>query len=245
MHRNRVGVFLLKKIILVYSLIPFYALVFMCVLLITMFGSHAVTVMSEATPLGGRVCIIIDPGHGGEDGGTTSCTGVLESTINLEISLRLNDLFHLLGYETKIVRTSDQSVSITGDTIAARKASDLKQRVKLVNETDNSLLISIHQNHFPEEKYRGTQVFYPKTEGSDKLGRALQTAFVNNLNPDSKRKAKPAQGVYLMDNVSRTGVLIECGFLSNPEEEALLRSTDYQQKICCVIVTTVADFIGS
>ena len=115
---------------------------------ICIYGNKAVTAFNETDATNERMCIIVDAGHGGVDGGTTSCTGVKESTINLEIALRLNDFLHLLGIDTKMVRTTDTSVYTNGETIAAKKVSDLKERVKIVESTPNSLLISIHQNFF-------------------------------------------------------------------------------------------------
>lgn len=235
----------MKKKLSLRSFVPFYLFVFGLCLLATVFGSHAITVMSESIPLEGRHCIIIDAGHGGVDGGATSCTGVLESNINLEISLRLDDLLHLLGYDTSMIRTTDISVYTEGETIAVKKVSDLKQRVKLINEAENALLISIHQNHFSDSRYSGAQVFYPQTDGSEELARLMQSTFVSTVNPGSNRQVKKASGVYLMEHISCTGVLVECGFLSNPEEEAKLRSPEYQKELCCVIASTVGNYISS
>ena len=231
-----------RKINLVF--VPFYALMFLSLLLITLLGSNAITTMSQSAPLENRHTIIIDAGHGGEDGGATSCTGILESNINLEIALRLDDLMHFLGYKTTMVRTTDTAIHTQGNTIAARKASDLKQRVKLANETENALLISIHQNYFSDDRYSGAQVFYPTTTGSEELGKLLQRELVSSLNPGSKRQAKKASGVYLMEHIECTGVLIECGFLSNREEDRNLRSADYQKRLCCVIVSAVGRFLS-
>ncbi len=213
------------------------------VLLLSHFGSRAVTTMAEHTPPEREHIILIDPGHGGEDGGATSCAGILESTYNLDISQRLNDLFRLLGYETRMMRTTDTSIYTKGETIAQKKISDLKERVRITNETENALLLSIHQNQFSDSRYSGAQVFYP--EGSKDLAQAMQTALVKALNPGSSRKCKQSKGVYLMDHIQKPGLLIECGFLSNPEEEAKLRSKDYQQKLCCVIASTVDAFLSN
>jgi N-acetylmuramoyl-L-alanine amidase len=225
--------------------IPILALMGLITMFVGLLGNRTATTISKNAIQQGRHCIVIDAGHGGEDGGATSCTGILESTFNLEISLRLDSLFHLLGYSTQMVRTSDTAIHTQGETIAARKASDLKARVRLSNETENALLISIHQNYFTESRYSGAQVFYPKTEGSQALAKALQNAFREKLNPGSNRQEKPASGVYLMEHITCPGVLIECGFLSNPDEEASLRSPDYQKKICCVIVATVCGYFAS
>lgn len=232
----------MKKRVPVKKLLPLYAVVLIGCLCIAQFGSGAVTVMVENTPMEDRSCIVVDAGHGGIDGGATSCSGVLESQINLEIALRLNDLLLFLGYDTKMVRTTDTSIYSEGSTIAAQKVSDLKQRVKLVNETENALLVSIHQNTFPDGRYSGAQVFYAKDEASKNLAKELQSALISALNPGSKRKSKPSDGIYLMQNIDAPGVLIECGFLTNPEEEAKLRDADYQKKMVCVIGACISRF---
>lgn len=203
-------------------------------------GNRTVTVISENLSIDREHCIIVDAGHGGIDGGATSCTGKLESAYNLEIALRLNDLMHFLGYETKMIRTTDVSIYTKGETIAQQKISDLKERVRICNERENAVLLSIHQNNFSESRYSGAQVFYPNTEGSDRLAKQLQDGFTHL---GSTRQAKRAEGVYLMEHIRCPGVLIECGFLSNPEEEANLRSKAYQIKLCAVIAATVSNYL--
>lgn len=230
----------LKKLL---SIVLFYILIVSVILTATYWGSAATTAVAQIIPLERNHTVIIDAGHGGVDGGATSCTGKLESAFNLEISMRLNDLMHLLGVHTKMVRTTDVSVYTYGSTIAAKKASDLKNRVKFVNETDNALLLSIHQNTFSNSQYHGAQVFYSKNGEGDQLAEQLQTAFIQTINPGSNRKSKKADGIYLMEHIDKTGVLIECGFLSNVEEEAKLRSEVYQKQLCCVIATTVSNFL--
>lgn len=204
-------------------------------------GSRTVTVMAQKEPLDREHTIVIDAGHGGEDGGAVSCTGVTEKQINLEIALELNDLFHLLGHKTRMIRSDDRSVYTAGDTIARRKVSDLKERVRMVAETENAILVSIHQNLFPDARYSGAQVFY--SDEGQALAEELQTSFRQTINPGSNREIKQAKRVYLMEQIHCPGILVECGFLSNPEEEAQLRSKDYQQKICIVIASTVANHL--
>lgn len=222
-----------------------YIMTVVATIAIAQWGSRAVTVIAENLPVQREHCIIIDPGHGGEDGGATSCAGILESTYNLEISLRLNDLLHLLGYDTKMIRTTDTSVYTKGESIAQKKISDLKERVRIANETDGALVLSIHQNNFPDERYSGAQVFYPQTVGSQELAKQLQSALVNALNPGSRRQVKKAEGIYLMEHIQCPGVLIECGFLSNRQEEAKLRSEEYQKQLCCVIAATVGEYLSN
>ena len=208
-------------------------------------GSTVTSVVVQRLPVERDHTIVIDAGHGGEDGGATSCSGILESKYNLEIAQTLNDLFHLLGYHTIMVRTTDISVYTQGNTIAEKKISDLRQRVKLTNETENALLISIHQNTFPDSRYSGAQVFYGPSGDSAALAKKLQQVFCTSINPGSKRKAKTADGIYLMQQIQCTGVLVECGFLSNVQEEAALRTVAYQQKICCAIAATVSNYLAN
>lgn len=227
------------------GLLPFYLLAAIVCIGIAMWGSDSVTAAVQNTPVDREYTVVIDAGHGGIDGGATSCTGVLESQINLQIALRLNDLLRLLGMNTIMIRTTDTSVYTEGTTIAAQKVSDLKERVRICNETENAILVSIHQNIFPDSRYGGAQVFYAPTEGSQKLAGSLQAGFCSNLNPGSNRKPKCADSVFLLQNIRCTGVLVECGFLSNPEEEAKLRDAGYQQKLCCVIAGSLQEFLRS
>ena len=211
------------------------------VLLISAFlTDRAINVYNEYEQLKGRKCVIIDAGHGGIDGGAVSCTGVAESQINLSIAQRLNDMMHLLGINTYMIRTDDVSIYKSGNSIAAKKVSDLKERVRIVNETENAILISIHQNYYEDSRYYGAQVFY-NTDGT--LAKELQSVFVKTVNPGSNRKAKKADGVYLLQNVSCPAALIECGFISNDMEEELLRNPEYQKKLCSIIASVVSCYI--
>jgi len=223
----------------------FYLLTIFGILLGVHLGNRTVTVISEGFAYRSNVQIVIDPGHGGVDGGATSCTGKLESAYNLEIALRLNDLLRLMGYDTRLIRTEDISVYTKGETIAQKKISDLKERVRIANEREKALLISIHQNYFPDSQYAGAQVFYSPTEGSKLLAESLQLAFLQTINPGSHRQAKKSGGIYLMEHIRCPGILVECGFLSNPEEAVLLASTQYQQNVCCVIATAVSSYLSN
>lgn len=241
-HRDEWGVLSMKQGRVI-AWIPYYLLAAILVLGLAHGGSSAVTAVLQNGAVERVHRIVIDPGHGGIDGGATSCSGVHESQLNLEISLRLNDLFHLLGYETVMIRTTDESVYTEGTTIAAQKVSDLKERVRIVSETEGAILVSIHQNTFSDSQYSGAQVFYDGQGKGSALAKMLQSQMIASLNRGSRRSEKKASGVYLMEKIDCPGVLVECGFLSNPEEEAKLRSEAYQQKLCCVIVSTVSCYL--
>lgn len=225
------------------AFVPYYLLAAILMLSVAGGGSRAVTAAVQNGSVQRNHRIVIDPGHGGIDGGATSCTGVLESQLNLEISLRLNDLFHLLGYETVMIRTTDTSVYTEGNTIAAQKISDLKERVRMVAQTEGAVLVSIHQNTFSDSKYSGAQVFYDPAGKGSGLARILQQQLVTSLNPGSNRKEKKATGVYLMEHIESPAVLVECGFLSNAAEETKLRSGEYQRRLCCVIASSVSSYL--
>lgn len=202
--------------------------------------NYTVITWSEHTTVERQICIAIDAGHGGIDGGAVSISGIPESQTNLQIAQRLNDLFHLLGYQTIMLRNTDTSLHTDGSSISAQKASDLKHRVQIIAEQNATLLISIHQNTFSDKRYSGAQVFYHDDEKSINLAADLQNNLIQILNPGSKRKPKIAKGIYLMEHIPCPGILIECGFLTNAQEEALLQSDSYQKQLCCVIVATVS-----
>lgn len=202
----------------------------------------AIATVGESSPRAATV--VIDAGHGGEDGGAISVSGARESGINLEIALRLNDLLHLFGVPTVMTRTQDVSIHTTGETIAQKKVSDIRNRVALTEQTSGALLVSIHQNLFSEAKYRGAQVFYAQTEGSRALAERLQSQLAAQLDPNNHRVCKQAQDIYLMEHVSCTAVLVECGFLSNAAEEALLRDATYQKKLAATVAATIFSYIS-
>ena len=213
------------------------AAVLLCAAMLSRLGS-AIAVSTTQAP---APVVVIDAGHGGEDGGAISVSGIHESAINLEIALRLNDLLRFLGAETQMIRTEDVSVCTEGDTIAAKKVSDIRNRVAFVQNTPNAVLISIHQNHYSEGQYRGAQVFY--AAGSEDLAESLQAALIAQVDPRNHRACKPAKDIYLMEHVTCPAALIECGFLSNYAEEQLLRDDSYQKKLAAAIAGSLLAYL--
>lgn len=234
----------MKRRQILISLAPGYALVLSGLIIIGALGNRIVTTMSESLRNDRRHTVIIDPGHGGVDGGATSCSGVLESKINLDIALRLNDLMNLLGLKTIMIRDTDRSVYTKGETIGQKKISDLQERVRIINETENAILISIHQNTFSDEKYWGSQVFYANTDGSKDLAQQIQEQIKVCIAPDNNRRIKKSSGVYVMEHIRCTGVLLECGFLSNSKEESMLRDNEYQKMLCAVLGGVFAQYLS-
>lgn len=201
--------------------------------------SRQVAAMQEQPPV-----IVIDAGHGGEDGGAVAQGGIKESHLNLAIAQRVDDFLVFCGFETKMIRDSDISVhDESARSISQKKVSDLHNRVRTVNETPGALLLSIHQNKFPESRYFGAQVFYAGTNGSKELAQRLQQTLIAVADPANHRQAKAADTVFLMNKIQCTGVLVECGFLSNADEKAKLQDPTYQKKLTLAMATGLTGWL--
>ena len=186
--------------------------------------------------------VVIDAGHGGEDGGAVSPSGTVESGINLEIALRLDAVLGLYGTDTVLLRTEDVSLhDPDAQTLREKKASDLRNRAERVEAIPNALLVSIHQNTYTGSgRYHGAQVFYADAESSEALARHAQEILRQALDPQNTRQASKLPGaVYLMDHITCPAILVECGFLSNPEEDALLRTAGYQTKLAAALASAL------
>ena len=183
--------------------------------------------------------VVIDPGHGGEDGGAVSPGGVQESHINLAVSKQLRDLLRFAGVPTAMTREEDVTICDEGlGTIRARKASDIRNRVAIVNGTENAVLLSIHQNSLPSSTVtHGAQVFWNQQEGAEALAEAIQTSLNGSINVGNEKHTKQIPPtVYLMNHVTVPAVLVECGFLTNQEETRRLQDETYQRALAVSIV---------
>ena len=188
--------------------------------------------------------LIIDPGHGGDDGGAVSADGVQEADINLAIGNRLCAVSELCGIKTVMTRSTEEIAYPDGaDTIAARKVADQKQRVARINATPNAVLISIHQNQYPTPQPHGAQVLYAPTADSAAFGELMHDMLVTNLDPANRRVAAPiSDDIYLMKNIACPGVLVECGFLSNPDELARLQTDAYQIQLSMAMLSSYLQY---
>ena len=188
--------------------------------------------------------LIIDAGHGGEDGGAISSNGVIESNINLAIARRLDILAGFYGVPSIMLRTDDSSLhDETARTLREKKVSDLHNRVAMISEVSNGTLISIHQNSYPNGKYSGAQVFYSNEALSASWAECTQELLRYTLNQKNQRLAKVIpDSIYLMNHISCPAILIECGFLSNSTEEQLLQSGSYQTKIAAAIMASYLQY---
>lgn len=187
--------------------------------------------------------ILLDPGHGGVDGGGVSRSGALEKDINLSISMKTKEQLSKAGFTAIMTREHDKGLYTDDGTIRKKKIEDLNNRCNMKRESNCDLFISIHQNLFPESKYKGAQVWYADNDESRKLAAILQKNLREGLDPENNRVQKPAGNAYkILRCETMPSVIIECGFLSNAEEESKLKSEDYQNKIAEVITKSVKEY---
>ena len=223
-------------------------LLFLCFSVIFRQGSSVQTMAVPAAGEGGAdYTLILDAGHGGEDGGAVAADGTEEADINLAIALAMEDSARLLGIQPVLTRREDISVhNSSAVTLREKKVSDLKNRAALCAETPGSVLVSIHQNMLPGSPgVGGAQVFYNGLPGSQELAAAIQTALnaaVNQNHPKSPKEI--GSGVYLMEHAGCPAVIVECGFLSNPGETAQLKDPAYQKKVAVVILSAVVEHLS-
>lgn len=191
------------------------------------------------------IIVILDAGHGGEDGGCVAYDNTLEKDINLQITDKISFMFDIFGINYVQIRTEDISVGDNDlQSIKARKTSDIMKRFDTVNSYPNSVLLSIHQNMYSVEKYSGTQVFYsPNTDESKILADSIQTVIKNNLQQDNDRQPKASgDSIYLLYRAKRPSVMVECGFFSNMSELEKLKTPEYQIQMAYFITKGLINY---
>ena len=195
-------------------------------------------------------CVVIDAGHGGEDGGASSAAGLAEKEVNLAVALALRDLCEAAGIPVVMTRTEDKLLYDRNvDFHGRKKVLDLAARRIIAEETaathgGNSLFVSIHMNAFPQTQYSGMQVWYGTGDPrSAEIAGAIQTAS-SALMPDNTRKIKAAgSNIYLLDRIQTPAVLVECGFLSNPAEAERLSREEYRYALAAAIFGAVTPYV--
>lgn len=190
--------------------------------------------------------VVIDPGHGGKDPGKVGVNGAKEKDVNLRIAFALGNELIKSGYKVVMTRTIDQAV---GSAERFSKIGDLNARCKIINDTytsnENSLMISIHQNSFAQQSVHGAQSFYyQRSEKSRQLAEIIQNRLNEEINAPKQKKAKPNDSYYMLINSKCPGAIVECGFLSNPEEAAKLINEEYQKKLAEIIKVCLDEYFG-
>lgn len=192
--------------------------------------------------------VIIDAGHGGPDGGTSSDDGTLEKDLNLQIAHKLNAVLQSMGIETVMTRTEDVSIhDDDAETIRQKKVSDLKNRLSIINNTDDAVFVSIHQNHYSSSKFSGAQIFYSKNNPlSQKLADSVRLSIVSYLqNSNTREIKKSGSEIYLLNNAQPPAIMVECGFMSNYAETQNLKNEAYQQKLAFTIAIGITDYFSN
>jgi len=204
------------------------------------------TISNEKLQRGNRI-ILIDAGHGGMDGGTSSKTGTIEKNINLNIAIKLKTKLQNAGYQVVMTREEDKGILSSSGTIREKYKEDLRNRYDLKKSSNCDMFISIHLNYFTQSKYYGAQVWYSNYKDSLGLASIIQKNFRIDIDQNNKRVQKPAKNAYkiLRENDNMPSVIVECGFLSNYEEEQKLKSEEYQQKIAESISKSVNEFFSA
>ncbi len=211
-------------------------------LVIYSFAAEEVT-PTVVLPVTNKV-IVLDPGHGGPDPGAIGKSGIFEKDINLDIVLKLQGFLEQSGCITQLTRAIDESIHDKDkNSIRRKKNSDLKNRKNIIDTSQANAYISIHLNSFPEEQYKGVQSFYPRdSEDSKRLAKSIQKELKSTLQINDNREALPIGDVYLMKDTKIPSVIVECGFLSNPEEEKNLSTEEYRKKIAWGIYLGIMNF---
>ncbi len=218
----------------------FVLMLFACVLLSLIFLFRGAARLDSAAS-GGLCTLVIDPGHGGFDGGAISDDGSKESDINLAIARKLRSLSELIGQPQTMTRSDD---SIHSDYAAYSEHEDLERRTVLINETPGAVLISIHQNDFPTSQPSGAQVLYAPSEGSEQLGKLCHQNLIQQLDPQNRRVAEPApKALYITSHVDCPAILVECGFMSNNFDVQKLCNEAYQCSLALVLTASLLQFL--
>ena len=198
---------------------------------------------SEVSISNKTVTVVLDPGHGGVDGGA-EVKGIFEKDINLKLAKIIRDFLALYKVNCVMTRSEDVLLCDEGDT--SKKKADLLNRVKITNTYESPIFVSVHMNKFPISKYSGLQVFYSTNNDSSlKLAEIIQEYTVTNLQPENKRQVKPStSSIYVLDRLESPAVLVECGFMSNDEELEKLTDDVYQKELAFIICESILNFIN-
>lgn len=194
-------------------------------------------------PVSGKV-VVVDAGHGVPDEGAESSNGTTEAQTNLKIALKLQNLLEQSGCTVILTRSDENAIyDIDSKTLKQKKISDIKNRVKIGNESSADLFVSIHLNKIPQSQYDGWQTFYKEgSEEGKRLAELIQTNLNDAIQKENNRVAKTIDNVYIIKHVEIPTTIVECGFLSNPEEEKLLLEDEYQNKLAWGIYNGIIDY---
>ena len=212
----------------------------LCAFLLARKGAVFVGSNQANTP---STCIVIDAGHGGSDPGKIGINNASEKDINLEIALKLKEIFE--ENNVKVVMTRDSDEGLYSESATNKKAEDMQNRCKIIDEADALFTLSIHQNSYTTPDIKGAQVFYyGQSQKGKELAEFLQNALIEQVDPENHRLAKANESYYLLKKTSTPTVIVECGFLSNPTEAELLLQKEYQEKLVNAIYSGASAYLA-
>lgn len=190
-----------------------------------------------------KPCVVIDAGHGGEDPGKVGINGALEKDINLQVAKKLKNFLEL--QDVKVIMTREEDTGLHEGKTGSKKVQDMKKRIEMIENAKPDLIVSIHQNSYPEEYVNGAQVFYyTNSKDGKKIAETLQKSLVERLDKENHREAKANDSYYLLKKTSFPIVIVECGFLSNAEEAEKLCTAAYQEKTAWAVHMGVMQYLN-
>ena len=214
-------------------------------LLLTNMNKVENTVLTSTVPVSSRI-IVLDAGHGKPDEGAEGNNGTTEEKANLSITLKLQKLLEESGATVILTRSDENGIyDQNSTTIREKKVSDIKNRVKIGNNSSADILVSIHLNKGDNSSYNGFQTFYKKDDEQGKrLAVDIQGSLKDTIKTENKREAHEISGIYLVDNVEIPTTIVECGFLSNPQEEEKLLTDEYQNQLAWGIFIGIMNYFN-
>ena len=219
--------------------------IFLSLIIPTIMLTSPQSVETVALPTTNRT-IVLDAGHGKPDEGAESANGITESAINLKITMKVKKLLEDVGAKVILTRSDENGIyDVNATTIKQQKISDLKNRVEIGNNSSADIFVSIHLNKIPQSQYYGWQTFYKKgNENSQNLAKSIQSKLNETIQRENHRESLPIDNIYIVKNVNIPISIVECGFLSNPEEEKLLQNDEYQNKLAVGIFLGIVEYFG-
>ncbi|MBQ4648809.1 MAG: N-acetylmuramoyl-L-alanine amidase [Clostridia bacterium] len=243
MKYNRISAYAILLLVLCVFFIAFFCIVAFSSSYGYSSGSGSGVPTASTLSAKAETTIIIDAGHGGKDPGAIA-NNLIEKDINLSVAQKLESFLSLSGYNVIMTRNEDALLS-SGQSDVNFKRDDLKQRLNIIEQTENCIFVSIHMNKFSESAAKGLQTFYSSNNiESQKLATVIQE-YAKILDPENKREIKPDNGnIYILEHSQKPSVLIECGFLSNSDDAAKLKTEKYQQELAYVIFGGITKYLG-
>ena len=243
----KIYIFNLKKYSGIFSFLKIVSIslvtVILCSFLLNTYSLSALNVSAMAEE-NDKNLVIIDAGHGGEDPGAVGADGVYEKNLNLQIALQIGEMLREEGLAVIYTRLEDKLLYTEEENIKGiRKISDLKNRCKIAAEYPNSIFVSIHMNSYGNAKYSGLQVYYSESNNESRLlAESIQRTVKENVQNENNRQIKPGKDIYVLENTPNISVLIECGFLTNPDECKKLSEKEYQKRLSLAIVCGIIKY---